>query len=232
MGVRTFGRGLLTVALVLAATVAGVAPVSAHSAQTDGVTSLNRAGYTAAPTGLKRVHAAWTVPTATCGHGASYATVRISMGRGSDVTWIGTAVDCHAGSASYYAWTNFGGRSRLHGRMLPGDRITAAAISSNGGAQINFADNTQGWGVQLGCGGACGGFTRAMVGVAGRTADSGLLPLTNFGSLAFYAVTVDKQSIGDSDPQKLTMQSPHGIVKADASDLRKGRGFTVTWRHA
>jgi hypothetical protein len=58
-----------------------------------------------------------------------------------------------------------------------------------------------------------------------------MLPLTNFGTASFSAVTVNGQAIGAFNPDKIDMVG-NGFTKASTSALSGGNAFSVTWRHA
>jgi hypothetical protein len=58
-----------------------------------------------------------------------------------------------------------------------------------------------------------------------------VLPLTNFGTVTFSAVTVNGQSIGAFNPDRIEMVA-NGVTKATTSGLSGGTSFSVTWRHS
>jgi hypothetical protein len=59
----------------------------------------------------------------------------------------------------------------------------------------------------------------------------GVLPLTNFVTVGFSAVTVNGQTIGAFSPDRIDMVGP-GYTKATTSALSGGNAFSVTWRHS
>jgi hypothetical protein len=57
------------------------------------------------------------------------------------------------------------------------------------------------------------------------------LPLTNFGTVSFSAVTVNGAAIGSFNPDRIDMVSG-GVTKAQTSALSGGTSFSVAWRHS
>jgi hypothetical protein len=59
----------------------------------------------------------------------------------------------------------------------------------------------------------------------------GVLPMTNFGTASFGAVTVNGQAIGAFNPDRIDMVA-NGVTKATTSALSGGTAFSVAWKHA
>jgi hypothetical protein len=113
----------------------------------------------------------------------------------------------------------------------PGDTVTASVTTDgNGNFTLTIRDTTTG-----------GSFTthqklrHAKLGsaevIAEAPSSGGVLPLANFGSVAFSAATVNGQPIGSFHPDRIDMVSGT-TTKATTSALSNGKAFTVTWHHS
>ena len=60
---------------------------------------------------------------------------------------------------------------------------------------------------------------------------SGVLPLTNFGTVSFADATVNGQPLGTFSPDKIDM-TQNGQPKATTSALRGDSSFSVAWQHS
>ncbi len=175
-------------------------------------TSLNRAGYGVTAASIKHVSAAWRQPSATCETGATYANFRISIARLGKPVAVGTATDCHAGQAVFYAWTNWEGqRVKLDGTVQAGDQIRVNLDISKDDLAYEIDNDTQGWGQgAASAGGGPGHFTRADILVQARAAGRGVLPLTNFGRVFFRQCKVNGHPLGTQHSHEIRMETPLG----------------------
>jgi hypothetical protein len=64
------------------------------------------------------------------------------------------------------------------------------------------------------------------------SSSGGVLPLTNFGTANFSAAMANGQAIGSFKPDKITMATSSGTVKASPSSLSGGTAFSVAWKHS
>ena len=60
---------------------------------------------------------------------------------------------------------------------------------------------------------------------------SGVLPLTNFGSVNFSGTVVNGQPIGSFNPDRIDMVSG-GTTKASTGPLSNTGDFSITWKHS
>ncbi len=199
-------------------------------------TSSNWSGYSAINGHYTSVSAQWTQPTASCTSQTTYSSFWVGLdGDGSStVEQTGTSADCSGGSPHYYAWYEMYPKFpvNLSIAIRPGDSITGSVTTGgNGRFTLTIHDNTTG-----------GNFVttqtlkRAKLASAEAIAEApsssgGVLPLTNFGTVAFSAVTVNGAAIGSFNPDRIDMVSG-GVTKAQTSALSGGTSFSVAWKHA
>jgi hypothetical protein len=104
-------------------------------------------------------------------------------------------------------------------------------VANGGGAfTLTLTDSTQGWTqqtnqtlntAQLG--------SAEVIAEAPSSGNGNVLPLSNFGTVNFTAVTADNAPIGNQNPDALTMVSGNNVTEATPSALTGGNAFTVTW---
>lgn len=235
MSLRRHARGLTLAGGVAAAIVVAPSALagSAGAAQPEAaVPTHDRAGYAVTAHETSKVSAHWVVPTAICGADDTYASFRIALRSGSHVTWVGTAVECHAGTASYFAWQGDEHKGHRFGpKVLAGDAVAASLSAHGRRSSMSFEDDTRGWGV---AGGGVGPFrmhyTTATVGVVAVPGATGLLPLADFSRTSFSQVLVNKEAIDGQQPARLVMKSHDGTVLAAAGRLHDST-FMVTRRN-
>jgi hypothetical protein len=63
-------------------------------------------------------------------------------------------------------------------------------------------------------------------------ARGGILPLTNFGTVAFTSAQADGVALGNSHPARINMVAANGTTKAKTSSLANGDDFSVTRTHS
>jgi hypothetical protein len=199
-------------------------------------TSTNWSGYSAINGHYTSVSANWTQPTASCTSQTTYSSFWVGLdGDGSStVEQTGTSADCSGGSPQYYAWYEMYPKFpvNLSIPIRPGDSMTGS-VTTNGSGRFTLTihNNTRG-----------GNFVttqtlkRARLASAEAIAEApsssgGVLPLTNFGTASFSAVTVNGAAIGSFNPDRIDMVSG-GVVKAQTSALSGGTSFSVAWKHS
>jgi Peptidase A4 family len=199
-------------------------------------TSSNWSGYSAINGRYTSVSANWTQPAASCTSQTTYSSFWVGLdGDGSStVEQTGTSADCSGGSPRYYAWYEMYPKFpvNLSIAIRPGDSITASVTTDGKGRfTLTIHDNTTG-----------GNFVttqmlkRAKLASAEAIAEApsssgGVLPLTNFGTASFSAVTVNGAAIGTFNPDRIDMVSG-GVTKAQTSALSGGTSFSVAWKHS
>jgi len=198
--------------------------------------SSNWSGYAATGSTFTKVSASWVQPTGHCGSGTTYSSFWIGLdGDGSStVEQTGSEVDCSGGSPQYYSWyemypaypVNFSNTVR------PGDHFTSTITASSSKTfTLVLTDSTQGWTRTVTKSLSSAALASAEVIAEAPSSSSGVLPLTNFGTVSFSGATANGQSIGNYSPDRINMVSG-STTKASTSALSSGSAFTVTWKHA
>jgi hypothetical protein len=217
---------------------AGAHSIVRHGAPNHRITrstSTNWAGYSATGGTFKNVSATWKQPAVKCTADTSYSSFWVGLdGDGTNtVEQIGTDADCSGGKPVYYAWYEMYPKFPVNLSLTinPGDTISASVTTDGSGSfTLSIKDTTTG-----------GSFTttqklkHAKLGsaevIAEAPSSGGVLPLANFGSVAFSAAMVNGQAIGSFNPDRIDMVSGT-TTKATTSALSSGKAFTVTWNHA
>jgi len=238
-------RKLLVAAACLA--VVGMAAAGGRAAATAGVrfdpnkkitqsTSSNWSGYSAINGRYTSVSANWTQPTASCTSATTYSSFWIGLdGDGSNtVEQTGTSADCSGGAPRYYAWYEMYPKfpTNLSLTIRPGDSISASVTTDGSGSfTLTIRDNSTGQTFTTTQRQRKARLASAEAIAEAPSSSGGVLPLTNFGTANFSAVTVNGQSIGAFNPDKIDMVSG-STVKAQTSALSGGSSFSVTWKHS
>jgi hypothetical protein len=116
--------------------------------------------------------------------------------------------------------------------VSPGDHFTASVTATSGGAfTLKIADTTKGWSKTINKTYAPAKRYSAEVIAEAPSSASGVLPLTNFGTVNFSASTANGSGFGTLNPDPITMQTG-STVKAVPSSISSGGAFSVTWHHA
>jgi hypothetical protein len=199
-------------------------------------TSSNWSGYSAINGRYTSVSANWIQPTASCTSQTTYSSFWVGLdGDGSStVEQTGTSADCSGGSPRYYAWYEMYPKFpvNLSIAVRPGNSMTGTVTTDGKGHfTLTIHNNSTG-----------GNFVttqtlkRASLASAEAIAEApsssgGVLPLTNFGTVSFSAVTVNGVAIGSFNPDRIDMVSG-GVTKAQTSALSGGTSFSVAWKHA
>ena len=199
-------------------------------------TSSNWSGYSAINGVYTTVSGSWKQPTASCTSQTTYSSFWVGLdGDGSStVEQTGTSADCSGGTPRYYAWYEMYPKFpvNLSIAVRPGDSMSGSVTTDGSGHFTLHIHN-----------GTTGGdfvttqtLKRARLASAEAIAEApsgsgGVLPLTNFGTASFSAVTVNGQVIGAFNPDRIDMVS-NGITKATTSALSGGTAFSVTWKHS
>ena len=202
----------------------------------DSSASSNWAGYaaTGAAGSFTSVSASWTQPTATCSTGSQYAAFWVGLDgyTSQTVEQIGTEADCsgpNPPTPQYYAWYEVypGAAVSFANPVSPGDEFTGTVTAQgNDKFQLVLKDTTQGWTQTISATQAGADLSSAEAiaeAPSGPSANSGPLPLTNFGSVGFTGVTANGTSLDTLDPVQISM--PDTSVAGMASD----GSFSVTY---
>jgi hypothetical protein len=237
---RAVALGILIVAVALVAPGGAVARGTslrfAPNHKISQSTSSNWSGYSAINGTYTSVSGSWKQPTASCTSQTTYSSFWVGLdGDGSNtVEQTGTSADCSGGSPRYYAWYEMYPKFpvNLGLAVRPGDSMSGSVTTDGRGRfTLHIHNNTTG-----------GDFATTQVLKRARLASAeaiaeapsgsgGVLPLTNFGTASFSAVTVNGQAIGAFNPDRIDMVA-NGVTKATTSSLSGGTAFSVTWKHA
>ena len=210
---------------------------SVVNAANAATTSQNWAGYASADNAgtFTSVSASWSQPAVTCTATDTFASFWVGLdGDGTNsVEQTGTEADCSGGNAVYQGWFEMFPAAPVfyNNPVQPGDAMSASVVANGGGAfTLTLADSTQGWTqntnqtlntAQLG--------SAEVIAEAPSSGNGTVLPLSNFGTVNFTAVTADNAPIGNENPDSLTMVSGNNVTEATPSALTGGNAFSVTW---
>jgi len=214
------------------------------------VTSSNWSGYAVTGSAFTSAEGSWVVPTATCSPGYQYAAFWVGIdGYSSDtVEQTGTDSDCDGGRPNYYAWYEFYPNPSFEIATLtitPGDRMAAKVVYSGSEFTITITDVTTGesFAKSSTVPGAKRSSAEWIAEAPCCTAQGGILPLADFGTVLFggdstgvagtnYAT--DGAASGPigafSTVEEITMRTDKGEMEAIPSALSSdGTSFSVFW---
>jgi hypothetical protein len=247
-----------TVAVILATAAALAGPASAtttHHASTpsrvQGIdhgaplvrnfvkpnsTSNNWSGYAVTGGRFTSVSASWVQPSGSCTSQTTYASFWIGIdGDGSNsVEQTGSEVDCRGGQPVYYAWYEMYPQYPVNFQktVRPGDVFTSSITTNGKGSfTMTISDTTQHWSKTVTKKYKPAQLYSAEVIAEAPSSGSGVLPLTNFGTMQFSASDANGSSMAGQNPDEITMQSG-STVKAQPSAMDGSGDFTDTWHHA
>ncbi|HEX6787759.1 MAG TPA: G1 family glutamic endopeptidase [Gaiellaceae bacterium] len=204
--------------------------------------SSNWSGYAAINNTFTSVSASWTQPSATCTSGeTSYSSFWVGLDgyNSSTVEQTGTDADCSSGSPRYYAWYEMYPKfpvnlSTTSYPVAPNDTLTASVNAGNGGQFTLTISSSRGWTFTTSQRLNKASLSSAEVIAEAPSSRSGVLPLTNFGTVSFTSaaangVPLDSKSF-PFGLESITMASSTS-VKAQPSSASNG-AFSVTWKHS
>jgi peptidase A4-like protein len=199
-------------------------------------TSSNWSGYSVVNGHYTSVSANWTQPTASCTSATTYSSFWVGLdGDGSStVEQTGTSADCSGGSPRYYAWYEMYPKYpvNLSLTIRPGDSISGSVtVGGSGRFTLTIRDNSTGQSFTTQQRSNRATLASAEAIAEAPSSSSGVLPLTNFGTVNFSATTVNGQPIGNFNPDKIDMVSG-STTKAQTSALSGGTSFSVSWKHS
>ena len=215
----------------------GTAPMAVRGRPAHAAQSQNWSGYAAHGKSYKKISASWVEPAGHCTGSRAFSSFWAGLDgfNSQTVEQTGTSVDCSGGHARYYGWyemypafpVNFS--NPVH----PGDHITGSVTFTGGGHYtLVLKDTTQGWShtVLKTLNGAAN--SSAEIIAEAPSSNSGVLPLTNFGTVQFSNAAVNGAAIGNANPTKIIMVGGSGRAKDSASALTGGTAFSVKWLHS
>jgi hypothetical protein len=199
-------------------------------------TSTNWSGYAAAgqPGTFTSVSSSWTQPAVTCGAQQTFSSFWVGLdGDGTQsVEQTGTEADCDNGAASYQGWWEMFPAAPVfyNSPVKPGDAMSASVTSAGGGAfTLTLSDQTQNWTQTTQQTSQTAQLGSAEIIAEAPSSQTGVLPLSNFGTVNFTNATADNAPIGNANADSLTMESAGGVVEATPSALTGGNAFSVTF---
>jgi hypothetical protein len=234
-------------ALAAAAFTVAVVPALAAASPASGLrndpihkltnsTSTNWSGYAATGSRFTSVSASWTQPTAICA-GTSYSSFWVGLDgdTSNSVEQTGSSADCSSASVpSYYAWYEMYPKFpvNLSGTVRPGDAFTASVTTDGVGRfTLTITDSTQGWTFQTTQRSNKAALASAEVIAEAPSSRSGVLPLTNFGSVNFTSATANGASLATFNPDRIDMVSG-STTKAQTGAISSSGSFSVAWKHS
>ena len=234
----------LALPVTAAASTANASPLPLHAlgvtSDPRGVPSTNWAGYAARGPwhAFRTVSAQWTQPRAACASLHTYSAFWVGLdGFGSSsVEQVGTSVECSGGRPVYYAWYEMYPQPPhfLPIPVWPGNHIAASVTRTRSGRFALFLRNLSTGRHAL----VMQDMPSARVGSAEVIAEAPItgargtvLPLADFRQVNFSDVVANGRAISAFHPVRLTMVVNRSVVKARASEIVRGTGFSVTWNH-
>ena len=206
-------------------------------ARNTATTSTNWSGYAA--TGrfgaFTSVSSSWVEPTARCTSGDQYSSFWVGLDGFSSysVEQTGSAVDCIGSTPEYYSWYEMYPAYPVNysNPVRPGDHFTGSVTVTRGSTfTLTLSDTTQRWSHTV---------TRTLFGAARSsaeviaeapccTADNGILPLTDFGTVSFSGSTANGLPLSRFSPVGINMVSQYDVPEDTVSAL-SGGSFSATW---
>ena len=231
--------GIATAAIAVPALGSGVSSTALRHDPIHKVTnstSTNWSGYAASGRTFTSVSASWTQPTAIC-TGTSYSSFWVGLdGDGSStVEQTGSSADCSsAGVPSYYAWYEMYPKfpTNLSGPVKPGDAFTASVTTDAVGRfTLTISDTSEPWTFKTTQRLKSAALASAEVIAEAPSSRSGVLPLTNFGTVNFTGSTANGASLSTFNPDRIDMVSG-STVKAQTGSISSNGSFSVTRKHS
>jgi Peptidase A4 family len=201
--------------------------------------SPNWSGYVATNGTYTSVSASWTEPAGHCTSATRYSAFWVGLdgATNSTVEQTGSEVNCRGGSPRYSSWYEMYPRNSVgfSNRVRPGDQFTGS-VTYDGGKNYTLVlrDVTEGWKhtVHASLGGTQNASAEVIVEAPCCTANNGVLPLANFGTVSFSNATANGSAIGNFGPVKINMADNSGHLKDTVSSLSGGENFSATWVRA
>ena len=229
-----FSGAMSAVLLSIPASAAIVdGPTQAVTPDLGHSTSGNWSGYAATGGSFTSVSAGWTQPSVTCRSQTTYSSFWIGLdGDGSDsVEQIGTEAHCSGGRAAYASWYEMypSGPVAISGPVSPGDAIQASvSYGGSGRFALTVADRSKGWSHTFSTHLDDPALASAEVIAEAPSDAAGVLPLSDFGTVAFGGVSANGAALGSFHPDPITMANG-GTTKASPGPISASGNFSVTW---
>ncbi len=213
------------------------------------VESTNWSGYavTGSDGAFTSVSASWTEPTATCtsssggrhgrGGSDSYAAFWVGLdGYSSDsVEQTGSDSDCDGTTPDYYGWYEMYPADPVYysNTVKPGDAMSASVtFSGTDTYTLVLTDSTQGWTQTVTKTESGLDRSSAEVITEAPSSSSGVLPLSDFGTVNYSVSTANGTSLGSQSPVEIVMVDNSGLDKDSTSSISSTGAFSNTWLRA
>jgi Peptidase A4 family len=215
----------------------GTAPMVARGRPTHALESQNWSGYAAHGKTYKKISASWVEPTGHCTSSRTFSSFWVGLdGFGSQtVEQTGSEVDCAGGKPKYYSWYEMFPAFPVNfsNPVSPGDHFTGSVtFTGSGHFTLVLKDTTKGWSHTIKKTLASAKRASAEVIAEAPSSSSGILPLTNFGTMHFSNALVNGTAIGQAGGAKIIMVNGSGRAKDSVSALTSSKNFSVTWLHS
>ena len=199
--------------------------------------SINWSGYAVTTGTYTSVSASWTQPAGTCGRGDQYATFWVGLDgySSSSVEQTGSEVDCVGRTAEYYAWYEVypGPLENYANTVRASDRFNATVTyEGNNEFSLYIADTTQGWShtSTASLAGAARSSAEVIVEAPCCTANGGILPLADFGTLNITSSMANGAALGSAGGVTQIVMIDNARSDKDRVSSLSGEGnFSATW---
>jgi hypothetical protein len=175
----------------------------------------------------------WVQPAGTCTSTDTAASFWVGLGKSPNVPVerAGTDTDCSGGSPVYSAWsaTSMSSQTTFGGTIQAGDSMTAGVICFGSNCSMSVFDHTAGWNATASTP-LSGTPTSSEVMVSRAT--SGLVPLTNFGTVTFSSTSYGAAAVSTFNPVKLAPITNAAAAPLDSLTALGGGdnpAFSATW---
>ena len=215
----------------------GTAPMIAVGRPSHALESQNWSGYAAGGKTYKKISANWVEPTGHCTSTRTWSSFWVGLdGYGSKtVEQTGSEVDCVSGHAKYYSWYEMYPAFPVNfaSPVSAGDHFTGSVtFTGSGHFTLVLKDTTKGWSHTIKKTLANAKRASAEVIAEAPSTSSGILPLTNFGTMHFTSALANGTPIGSAGGTKITMVNGGGRAKDSVSALTSSKNFSVKWLHS
>jgi hypothetical protein len=214
------------------------------------VESSNWSGYADTGSTFRSVSGDWTVPTVSCSGATAYSAQWVGIdGYSSDtVEQDGTSANCAGGSASYSAWYEMYGDTKVDGGdevelspssypVAAGNALTASVSVSSSSWTLDLSDTTKGWNFST---------TVSFTGAAESSAEwvverpevcegssCSLTTLANFGTVSFMSAAASTATltgnIASYTATDIEMVNGSTVIAQPGALTNSGAGFTDTY---
>ncbi|HEY0718005.1 MAG TPA: G1 family glutamic endopeptidase [Streptosporangiaceae bacterium] len=210
-------------------------PQTALSGVKNTTTSTNWSGYAATGSTFTSVASSWTEPSGTCSSGDQYSSFWVGLDgyNSNSVEQTGTDTDCAGRTPEYYAWYEMypAGSVEINHTVRPGDQISASVTYTGSSSfTLRIADSTEGWTYSTSkkLSGAPRSSTEVIAEAPCCTANGGILPLADFGTVNFTGSTANGATLSSFNPTGIDMVSASGRQEDSISSLNGG-SFSAKW---